>query len=70
MNKRKLPKPNKALMKKRKDASLTQYELGFLSGISQTYIWKIETNLVNPSDEIKDRVATALNCSVSEIWSE
>lgn len=48
----------------------SQWTLASASGLSQTWIWAMETGSVNPSDETKDKVATALNCSVSEIWGE
>jgi DNA-binding XRE family transcriptional regulator len=39
-------------------------------GIPEPYLSKIVNGWIEPKDEIKDRIAQALNCKVTDIFSE
>ena len=63
-----MPNPKNKLKQKREAAKLSQWDLGGLTGFSQTWIWQMETSKVRGSDEARKKIADALGCKVSDIW--
>lgn len=55
------------IRKCRKEAGLTQKELGERAGIAEPTIRKYESNRLNPKIETLQKIADALNVSVSEL---
>lgn len=58
------------LKRKRKQARLTQLQLAEISGVSQQAISFIENGRNTPSEGTMRLLATALNCTVSELLGE
>lgn len=58
------------LKRKRKQARLTQLQLAEISGVSQQAISFIENGRNTPSEGTMRLLATALNCTVSELLDE
>ena len=54
----------------RKNASLTQAELAEKIGVKRSVISKYENDQISPKIEIMDKIATALNCYVSDLFPE
>lgn len=55
------------IRKCRKEAGLTQKELGERAGIAEPTIRKYESNRLNPKIETLQKIADALNVNVSEL---
>jgi transcriptional regulator with XRE-family HTH domain len=52
----------------RKDKGLTVAKLAEISGVSQPYIWQLESKMkLNPSSDMLQKLATALGTTVSEL---
>lgn len=65
----KLPKVlGKKIQKRRKEASLTQEELGFKVGISRAYMGYIEQGRYVPSIEVLEKIAKSLKTSISDFF--
>ena len=58
----------KRIRELRKDAGLTQEELGEKSGISYKYLGSIERGLENPSFKHLARIARALHANLDELF--
>ena len=58
------------LRKLRKDAGLSQRELGRIVNVGDTYISRLENNLAQciPSPDLLNRIAIALNCDRAELF--
>ena len=46
----------------------SQYHLARLTGIRQTRISLLERDLVEPTQDERERIAQALGCAVAELW--
>lgn len=55
------------LKKCRKDAGITQEELGARAGVSYKYIGEVERGIRNPSLRTISKIASALNIEVNEL---
>lgn len=56
-----------ALRKKRKEANLTQEQLGFEADIQRVYVSTLELGRQQPSLETIFKLAKGLNCKASEL---
>jgi len=54
----------------RKDASLTQEELAFKSGLDRTYIASVEAGHRNISIKNLDKITQSLGCTLSELFED
>ncbi len=61
---------NERLKKMREDKGLTQVQLADLSGISSRMIQKYECGVSRPRYDAAEKLANALNASVSELLGE
>jgi DNA-binding XRE family transcriptional regulator len=65
----KLPKTlGRKIQKKRKEAGLTQEELGYKVGISRAYMGYIEQGRYAPSLEVLQKIAKSLNTPISDFF--
>lgn len=55
--------------KRRRDLDMSQEELGHKSDLNRGYISDIERGKRNPSLEVIDRIARALDVSLSELFA-
>jgi len=55
--------------KRRRDLDMSQEELGDKSELNRGYISDIERGKRNPSLEVIDRIAKALNTSLAELFA-
>lgn len=60
----------KAVRRRRRELDLSQEVLAEQAGLHRTYISEIERGEVNPSLEIVDRLAKALNISISRLFAD
>ena len=54
----------------RKNASLTQEELAFKSGLDRTYITSVEAGHRNISIKNLDKITQSLGCTLSELFED
>ncbi|WP_026508822.1 helix-turn-helix domain-containing protein [Butyrivibrio sp. MC2013] len=54
----------------RKNASLTQEELAFKSGLDRTYIASVEAGHRNISIKNLDKITQSLGCTLSELFED
>ena len=57
------------LKERRMEKYLSQTELAVLSGISRSHLNRIEKGHVTPTLELSFRLASALNCSIEDIFT-
>jgi len=66
----KLPKTlGKKIKKRRKEAGLTQEDLGYKVGISRAYMGYIEQGRYAPSLEVLEKIAKALKTKIGNLFS-
>ena len=56
------------LTEARKAGGYTKYRLAKLSGVSQSFIGKIEKGTENPSSETLEKLANALKISIKDLF--
>lgn len=59
-----------AVIKLRKERSLSQEQLAFDAGISRHFMYRIENNLASPTVKTLEKLAAALNVPTSKILAE
>jgi transcriptional regulator with XRE-family HTH domain len=60
-------KIGKAIQELRKQKGLSKNELCLNTGLNKGYVYRLENNLISSSVAMLERIAEALNMSVSEL---
>lgn len=60
----------KAIRRRRRELDLSQETLAELAGLHRTYISNLERGQINPSLENIERLTSALNISIADLFSK